>query len=56
MTVDITQEGDTDTALGPDVNVGDNVSEEDEPEDSQQTPRPQSSRLLPPVFTYEALG
>ena len=55
MTVGDTQEDDTATASGPDV-IGDSVSEGDEPEDSQQTPRPQRCRLPPPVFTYDALG
>ena len=56
MTIDDTQEDDTATAPGPDVDVGDNVSEGDELEDSQQSPRPQQSRLPPPVFTYDAFG
>ena len=36
MTVDNTQEDDTAIAHGPDVKVRDNVSDGDEPEDSQQ--------------------
>ena len=45
MTVDDSQEDDTATAPGPDVEVGDNLSDGDEPEDSQQIQRPQRSRL-----------
>ena len=56
MTVDDSQEDDTAKTPGPDVKVGDNVSDRNEPQDSQQAPRPQRSRLPPPVFTYDALG
>ena len=56
MTVNDSQEDDTASAPGPDVKVGGNVNDGNEPEDSQQTPRPQRSRLPPPVFTYNALN
>ena len=56
MTVDDTQENDAATVSVPCVEVGDNVSEKNEPENSQQTPRPHRSRLPPSVFTYDALG
>ena len=54
MTVDDSQEDDTATVPGPDVEVGDNVSHGDEPEDSQQTLQLQQSRLPPPVLNYNA--
>ena len=41
MTVDDSQEDDTAKTPGPDVEVGDNVSDRNKPEDSQQAPRPQ---------------
>ena len=50
MTVDDTQKDDTATVPGPDVEV-----DRDEPEDSQQAPRPKRRRLPSPVFTYDAL-
>ena len=56
MTADDNQEDDTTTAPGPEVKVGDNVSDGNEPKDSQQTPQPQQSRLPPLVFTYNAVG
>ena len=56
MTVDDSQEDDTAKTPGPDVEVGDDVSDRNEPEDSQQPPRPQRSRLPPSVFTYNVLG
>ena len=56
MTVDDSQEDDTAKTPGPDVEVGDNVSDRNKPEVSQQAPQPQRSRLPPPLFTYDALG